>query len=139
MPLTIRSAVPGDEDGLVALWRACGLVVPHNDPRADFRFASGKPGSDVLVGVEEGGLVGGVMVGHDGHRGWLYYLAADPGRRGRGIGRAMVEAAEDWLRARGVAKVQLMVRDTNTAVVSFYGRLGFETAPRVVLGKWLTP
>ncbi len=139
MPLTIRSALPADEDAVVALWRACGLAVPHNDPRADFRFAAGKAGSDVLVGVDGAAIVGSVMVGHDGHRGWLYYLASDPDRRRRGIGRRMVEAAEGWLRRRGVVKVQLMVRDTNTKVVSFYERLGFETAPRVVLGKWLAP
>ena len=129
--------MPADEDAVVALWRACGLVVPHNDPLRDFRFALGKAGSDVLVGAEGARIMSAVMVGHDGHRGWLYYLAADPG--GRGTGRRMVEAAEDWLRRRGVVKVQLMVRETNTAVVAFYERLGFETAPRVVLGKWLEP
>ena len=139
MPLLIRSAGPADEDDVVALWDACGLVVSYNDPRADFRFALGKGGSDVLVGEDGARVVGGVMVGHDGHRGWLYYVAADPDRRGHGVGRRMVEAAEDWLRARGVSKVQLLVRDTNTAVVSFYEHLGFETAPRVILGKWLTP
>ena len=138
MALTIRGAVPADEDDVVALWRACDLVVPHNDPHHDFRFAAGKDGSDILVGVDEEGCVAGaVMVGHDGHRGWLYYLASDPMRRGSGIGRRMVEEGEDWLRRRGVLKLQLMVRDTNTVVVSFYERLGFETAPRVVLGKWL--
>ncbi len=131
--------MPADEGAVVALWRACGLVVPHNDPLQDFRFAHGRTGSDVLVGADEGRIVGAVMVGNDGHRGWLYYLAADPARRGQGVGRRMVEAAEDWLRRRGVAKVQLMVRDTNTAVVPFYEHLGFETAPRVVLGKRLTP
>ena len=49
----------------------------------------------------------------------------------------MVEAAEDWLRARGVVKAQLMVRETNTKVVSFYEKLGFEETPRVVMAKWL--
>lgn len=79
------------------------------------------------------------MVGHDGHRGWLYYLAAAPDRRGQGIGRSMVEAAERWLAARGVRKVQLMIRPTNTAVARFYDRLGYDEEPRVVMAKWLTP
>ncbi len=120
------------------MWHACGLVASYNDPAADFRFAKAAACSDVLVGTDGAGRIrGSVMVGHDGHRGWLYYVAADPESRGAGIGRQMVQAAEDWLRQRGVVKVQLLVRETNTQVVSFYEHLGFETAPRVVMGKWL--
>ena len=138
MALTIRPAAAGDEAAVVTLWRACDLVASYNDPAADFAFARAGACSDVLVGVDGDGRVhGSVMVGHDGHRGWLYYVAADPGARGIGIGREMVTAAEVWLREREVVKVQLLVRETNTAVVAFYERLGFEVAPRVVMGKWL--
>ena len=140
MRLTIRSAGPDDEPGVVALWRACALIAPYNDPGADFRFAKAGACSDVLVGADgTGRLRGSVMVGHDGHRGWLYYVASDPEARGIGIGRRMVEAGEGWLRERGVVKVQLLVRETNTQVVSFYERLGFEIAPRTVMAKWLNP
>ena len=140
MPITMRDATLDDEARVVALWRTCGLVAPYNDPVADFRFAVGGASSAVLVAQDaEGPLVGTVMVGHDGHRGWLYYVAAEPERRGRGIGRAVVDAGERWLRERGVAKVQLMVRETNTAVVSFYDRLGYEDMPRVLMSKWLKP
>lgn len=136
--LQIRQADPEDEAAVVALWMACGLVAPHNDPGADFRFARGGAASDVLVGLDEaGGIVGSVMVGHDGHRGWLYYVATAPEARGRGVGRAMVEAGEAWLRQHNVPKVHLMVRETNTAVVSFYDRLGYEYMPRVLMSKWL--
>jgi len=138
MRLTIRSAVPEDEPGVVALWRACDLVASYNDPAADFRFARAGACSDVLVGEDEAGRIGGsVMVGHDGHRGWLYYVAAAPQFRGSGIGRQMVQAAEAWLAQRGVVKAQLLVRETNTKVVSFYEHLGYEVAPRVVMAKWL--
>jgi ribosomal protein S18 acetylase RimI-like enzyme len=138
MRLTIRHAVPEDEASVVALWRACDLVASYNDPAADFRFARAGACSDVLVGEDATGRISGsVMVGHDGHRGWLYYVAAAPHARGRGIGRQMVQAAEEWLRQRGVVKAQLLVRETNTKVVSFYEHLGFEVAPRVVMGKWL--
>src|ERR1700733_15632244 len=83
MLLTVRSAVAEDEQAVVALWRACDLVASYNDPVADFRFAKAGPCSDVLVGLDAaGGIAGSVMVGHDGHRGWLYYVAADPGSRG---------------------------------------------------------
>jgi ribosomal protein S18 acetylase RimI-like enzyme len=139
MPLTIRPALPEDEAAVAALWRACRLVVSYNDPAADFRFARAGACSDVLVSESEaGGIAGSVMVGHDGHRGWLYYVAVAPDLQGNGIGRQMVAAAENWLRQRGVVKVHLLVRETNTKVVSFYEQLGFETMPRVVMGKWLT-
>jgi ribosomal protein S18 acetylase RimI-like enzyme len=138
MPITGKSAIAGDKQAIVALWRACDLAATYNDPAADFRFAKAGPCSDVLVGVDETGqIMGSVMVGHDGHRGWLYYVAASPTSRSMGIGRRMVEAAEDWLRQRGVVKAQLLVRETNTRVVSFYEHLGFEVAPRVVMSKWL--
>jgi ribosomal protein S18 acetylase RimI-like enzyme len=138
MPLTIRPAGPDDETRVVALWRACDLVTSYNDPGADFRFAIAGACSAVLIGEDETRRIGGsVMVGHDGHRGWLYYVAAAPHARGSGIGRLMVQAAEHWLRQRGVLKAQLLVRETNTGVVAFYERLGFEVAPRVVMSKWL--
>lgn len=138
MQLTIGSAEPGDEPIVCALWRACDLVASYNDPKADFQFAKAGECSDVLVGRNSAGAIcGSVMVGHDGHRGWLYYVASDPTHRGAGFGRQMVAAGEDWLRQRGVAKVQLLVRETNTKVISFYEHLGFEVAPRTVMAKWL--
>lgn len=138
MRLTVRSAVPSDETAVVALWRACDLVASYNDPGDDFRFAKAGVCSDVLVGEDEGGSIrASTMVGHDGHRGWLYYVSADPKFQGAGFGRQIVEAGEAWLRTRGVVKVQLLVRETNTKVIAFYERLGFEIAPRTVMAKWL--
>ncbi|MBE7210321.1 MAG: GNAT family acetyltransferase [Gluconacetobacter diazotrophicus] len=136
----IRLAAPADETAAVALWHDCGLVVPWNDPAADFRFALAGPASAILLAHapdDPARLLGSVMVGHDGHRGWLYYLATDPDRRRAGIGRALVRAAEAWLRDRGVPKLQLMIRDTNPDVVAFYGRLGFVLTPRIVMARRL--
>jgi ribosomal protein S18 acetylase RimI-like enzyme len=136
--LVIRLATAEDEPRVAALWRASNLVASYNDPSKDFHFARAKENSDVLVGLDAGqAVVGSVMVGHDGHRGWVYYVASDPRHRGQGIGRSMVEAAEQWLKNKGVVKVLLMVRETNTQVVDFYKNLGFETIPRVVMQKWL--
>lgn len=138
MQLTVRSARADDETPVIELWRACDLVARYNDPVVDFRFARAGPCSDVLVGEDEGHIIrGSVMVGHDGHRGWLYYVAVTPGFQGLDHGRHMVAAAEAWLRQRGVVKVQLLVRETNTKVVGFYEHLGFEVAPRTVMAKWL--
>jgi hypothetical protein len=136
--IVVSAARPSDEGAVVALWKVAGLVVAYNDPVADFQFACGGSSSNVLVGKDlSGKLLGTALVGHDGHRGWLYYAATDPEFRRVGIGRRMVEAGIEWLQQRDVPKVQLMVRETNTQVVAFYERLGFEVTPRVVMAKWL--
>lgn len=127
-------------DAAVQLWHACGLTRPWNDPVADLARALDGPSSTVLAALDGDApeeLVGTVMVGHDGHRGWVYYLAVDPGRRGRGVGRALMSAAEEWLAAAGVPKVQLMVRAGSTEVVAFYEALGYADQQVLVLGRFL--
>lgn len=137
--MSIRTASQSDEAAVIALWKACKLVVNYNDPAHDFNFAVNGACSDVLVNEDEAGrITASVMVGHDGHRGWLYYVATSPDARGAGLGRAIVAASEEWLRARGVRKVQLLVRETNSEVVGFYEHLGFDVTPRILMGKWLT-
>ena len=138
MTFAVRNAKADDEPDVVALWNASDLVVSYNDPSSDFQLARAKPNSDILVAVDDQRIVGAIMVGHDGHRGWLYYLASDPARRRQGIGRILVEAAQDYLREAGVAKVQLMIRETNERVRDFYEYLGFEHTPRIVMAKWLS-
>lgn len=136
--LPTEPAAESDREEVVALWRTCGLVVPHNPPNDDFDFALGQPGSDVLVARLAGRIVGAVMVGHDGHRGWVYYLAVDPQHQRQGIGARLISAAEIWLRDRGVRKIQLMVRPSNQGVLEFYQRIGYEPSPVVVMQRWLT-
>jgi ribosomal protein S18 acetylase RimI-like enzyme len=133
-----RSATIADESAVIALWQACGLTMTHNDPARDFHFALGKPGSDILV-AEDHQIIGSVMVGHDGHRGWLYYVSVAPSHRKQGVGRVLVKAAEDWLAVRGVPKAHLMVREANSDVAAFYQHLGYEPMPRINMQKWLKP
>lgn len=122
-------------DAAIALWQACGLTRPWNDPYSDFRRAV-EGESSVVLGTYDGGeLIGTAMVGVDGHRGWVYYVASAPDRRGQGIGRALMAAAEHWVEDRGMPKTQLMVRRANTAVVDFYSALGYEEQDCVVLGR----
>lgn len=138
LTLSIRNALPDDEEAVLSLWRACELAAPYNDLAHDFRFALAKPNSDILLGLSpEEQIVGSVMVGHDGHRGWLYYVAAAPDQRLQGIGKQLVAAGEQWLRDRKIVKVMLLVRDTNRQVVDFYNHIGFEAVPRIVMQKWL--
>src|SRR5438552_13509129 len=115
--LTTRPIADGEEAAVIALWHACGLTRPWNDPAHDLAFARGKPSSQVLVGLTGGRIVASAMVGHDGHRGAMYYVSVDPTCRGRGLGRQMVAAAEAWLRAQGVWKVNLLVRTGNEPVL----------------------
>tara|TARA_R110000868_G_scaffold63367_1_gene191350 strand:- start:825 stop:1307 length:483 start_codon:yes stop_codon:yes gene_type:complete len=136
--ITFRPAHDSDAGALVALWEACGLTRPWNDPRKDIGFARDGAASDVLVGVEGDVIIASVMVGHDGHRGAVYYVAVDPSRQGTRLGRAVMAAAEDWLKARGVWKLNLMVRETNLAALGFYEGLGFQRSDVVVMQKVLT-
>jgi ribosomal protein S18 acetylase RimI-like enzyme len=125
-------------DAAIRLWHESGLTRPWNDPEADLHRAVSGSTSAILAAVEEdGGLLATAMVGHDGHRGWVYYLAVDAAARGRGLGRRMMEACEAWVRSRDVRKIQLMVRSTNKAVVGFYEHLGYVDADVVVLGRRL--
>ena len=77
------------------------------------------------------------MVGVDGHRGWIYYLAVDPQAQGRGHGEQMLTAGEQWLARHGARKVQLMVRNTNP-VGDFYLHHGYTDQQTLVYGKWFT-
>lgn len=120
----------------VALWHDAGLTRPWNDPVADLSRALDGPSSTVLAVVDDG-LVGTAMVGHDGHRGWVYYLAVTPSARRSGVGRALMSACERWLADRGVPKIQLMVRSDNQAALGFYERLGYPHVDVTVLGRRL--
>jgi ribosomal protein S18 acetylase RimI-like enzyme len=129
----------GDADiaGVIALWQACDLTRPWNDPAADIALARRGPNSAILIGRDGGAVIATALVGHDGHRGWVYYVAVDPARREQGFGRAIMNAAEDWLRAHNIEKLQLMVRGDNSKVQAFYGSLGYVEQERVLFAKWL--
>jgi ribosomal protein S18 acetylase RimI-like enzyme len=136
---TLAIAAIGDADiaAVIALWQRCGLTRPWNDPAADIALARKGPNATVLVGRDDSGIVTSALVGHDGHRGWVYYVAVDPDYRHKGYGRFIMDAAENWLRARGIEKLQLMVRPDNSQVQAFYQSLGYLEQKRIVYAKWL--
>jgi ribosomal protein S18 acetylase RimI-like enzyme len=137
LPLAVAPMQDADVEAVVALWQRCGLTRPWNDPRADIALALRGAHSAILVGRRDESIVASVMVGHDGHRGWLYYLAVDPDARRQRFGALMTAAAEDWLRLRGIGKAMLMVRADNADVCAFYNALGYGTQERMVFAKWL--
>ena len=150
--MQIAAITTADFESVIALWETTGLTRPWNPPAADLERALGTESATVLGVFADAGnagaeitaterpgntLLGTVMVGHDGHRGWIYYLAVAPSEQGTGLGRMLMDAAEAWLVDHGAVKVQLMVRQTNVAVTGFYDRLGYADADVRVLAKRL--
>ena len=135
--MNIEEVTDDDLDAVTALWDEVGLTRPWNNPQSDFRRAREGPSSAILGVRQNGSLVGSVMVGHDGHRGWVYYLAVAPARQRQGLGRQLMAAAEEWLRDRGAVKIQLMVRNENASARLFYERRGYQESDVAVLAKWL--
>lgn len=135
--MKVTPATAADRAAVVGLWKTSGLIRPWNDPHTDFDLALENPTSSVLLARLGDAIVGSVMVGFDGHRGWVYYLASDSARRGEGIGRSLMNAAEDWLRAIGCPKIQLMVRGDSSGAKGFYAALGYEPQDVVTIGRRL--
>jgi len=137
MALKFAPITDADVAAVVALWQRCDLVRPWNDPQADIALARRNPNATILLGRDGEHIVASAMVGHDGHRGWVYYVAVDPDHRGKAFGRAIMSAAEDFLRQAGIAKLQLMVRPENDEVRAFYESIGYDEQERVIYAKWL--
>jgi hypothetical protein len=135
--LAIAPIEDADVAEMISLWQRCGLTRPWNDPAADISLARQSESAAVLAGRHGGVTVASALVGHDGHRGWVYYVAVDPDCRHRGYGRIMMDAAESWLRERGIEKLQLMVRPDNSQVQAFYQSLDYLEQERIVYAKWL--
>jgi ribosomal protein S18 acetylase RimI-like enzyme len=135
--IEIRPFAPADEDAVVALWEAAGLTRPWNDPHRDIaRKLQVRP--EWLLVAEAGTvIVGTVMAGYDGHRGWVNYLAVSPTRRRAGLGRALMAEAERMLAEAGCPKVNLQLRAGNDEALAFYAALGYARDDVVSLGRRL--
>jgi ribosomal protein S18 acetylase RimI-like enzyme len=135
--MQIRAFELADTDAVVRLWEKCGLTRPWNDPRRDIERKLTTQPELFLVGTDGGSVMASAMIGFDGHRGWVYYLAVDPGRRGQGHARTLMTEAERLLIELGCPKIMLMVRSSNTAVVDLYEHLDYVREDTLLLGKRL--
>lgn len=133
--LQFRVFEPKDTDPVIELWQRAGLTKPHNDPARDIRFAMEGPTSTILLGCHLDKIVAAVMVGHDGHRGTIYYLSVDPEAQKMGFGAQILGAAEDWLRVHGVWKLNLLIRAGNAQVCDFYRKNGYAVEERIAMAK----
>jgi ribosomal protein S18 acetylase RimI-like enzyme len=136
--LVIRSYEPRDEEQVIDLWFRCDLVVPWNNPRQDIERKTKVNPELFLVGEVGGRVVATCMVGYEGHRGWINYLATDPELRRKGIAARMMEEAEKGLVAIGCPKINLQVRAGNEAAVKFYEAIGYKMDDIRNMGKRLT-
>ena len=135
--MIIREFRDADLGAVVALWQDCDLTRPWNPPERDIELCRQSGHGTLFVAEAAERIVGTIMVGHDGHRGWVYYVAVDPGRRRDGLGRTLMTHAEAFLAAQGVPKIMLLIRETNSAVAAFYQRLGYQIEPRLLMTKFL--
>jgi ribosomal protein S18 acetylase RimI-like enzyme len=135
--LVLRSYRPGDREALVALWSICELTRPWNNPHRDIDRKLARDGDNLLVLEEDNQLIGSVMVGYEGHRGWVNYLAVHPDHRRQGLGRLLMDEAERRLRDLGCAKVNLQVRASNETAREFYRQIGYTIDEAVSFGKRL--
>jgi len=135
--LAIRPFAETDAERVVALWSRCGLLRPWNDPAKDIARKLRVQRELFMVGELEGRVVAVIMVGYEGHRGWVNYLAVEPELQQRGFGRQMMAEAERRLGALGCPKVQLQVRTDNRQAIAFYRSLGYAEDAVVNMGKRL--
>ncbi len=128
---------PEYQDAVVDLWSQCDLIVPQNDPVEDIQKKIDYQPELLFVALLDGELIGSIMVGYEGHRGWINYLAVLPSFQKRGYGRKLVDRAIVELRKIGCLKLNLQVRGANASVVEFYKHLGFKEEDRISLGMRL--
>ena len=137
--MIIRPFEVADTDAVVQLWRDCDLVVPWNDPYRDIARKLEVNPEMFLVGHVRSALMASAMVGYEGHRGWVNYLAVAPDYRGKGFARRLMDEAEKLLLARNCPKLNLQIRSTNTQAIEFYRTIGYELDHATGMGKRLIP
>lgn len=138
--MQVRTFTPADGEAVVQLWQDCGLTRPWNDPYKDIaRKLSVSPGLFWVGCDADGNIIASIMVGYDGHRGWINYLAVHPAHQRQGHARSLMERAEQVLTEQGCPKLNLQIRAGNESVIAFYESLGYADDRTVSLGKRLIP
>jgi ribosomal protein S18 acetylase RimI-like enzyme len=135
--MQIRAYQPSDEAAVIDLWQRCRLTRPWNVPHRDIARKLAVQPEMFLVALMDESVVGTVMAGYEGHRGWINYLAVCPDHQRRGIGRMLMEQAEMLLKRAGCPKINLQVRSTNSEVIAFYQAIGYSVDDVISMGRRL--
>jgi ribosomal protein S18 acetylase RimI-like enzyme len=127
-----------DRTQVIALWRnVFGYETAHNEPNLAISKKIAAQDGLLFVAVDNNNIIGTIMAGYDGHRGWLYSVAVHPSKRLSGLGSMLVHHAEKALANLGCLKINLQLLATNEATAAFYKSLGYSVEPRVSMGKVL--
>jgi len=137
MMMDVRAFRPEDESSVILLWEQCDLLRPWNVPYKDIQRKLLVNPELFLVGVLDEKLIGTVMAGYEGHRGWLNYLAVNPEYQRQGYATALVREVESLLANAGCPKINLQIRASNQAVIDFYHQLGYQVDDAISMGKRL--
>ncbi|MEC7304463.1 MAG: GNAT family acetyltransferase [Pseudomonadota bacterium] len=137
--MIFRDFSSADTAGVVALWQECGLTRPWNDPVKDIRRKQTDKNGAFWVVCRGDEVIASVMIGYDGHRGTINYLAIAPAFQRSGLGAELMRRAEAFLIEIGCPKVSFCVRKDNLSVLAFYDRLGYAADDVHFLGKRLIP
>jgi ribosomal protein S18 acetylase RimI-like enzyme len=132
---TIRPYQNSDKRDVIKLWDMCDLIVPQNDPEKDIYEKMSFQPDLFFIGNYNKVLIGTIMVGYDGHRGWIYYLAVHPGYRRNGFGNKLMNHAAKVLSDMGCSKINVQIREYNAMVIGFYKKLGYTDDHVISLGK----
>ena len=138
--LKIRPYKPADKEHVLRLWRENFSYYnsKHNSPERSLALkAKQKDGLLLVADAGKDGIIGTVIAGFDGHRGWIYSLAVTPSRRHKGTGSMLLKRAETLLKKLGAPKINLQVMPDNKGVIKFYEKNGYVTEPRISMGKRL--
>ena len=135
----IRSFQSSDEAAVIALWQACGLTRPWNDPHKDIARKLSVHPELFVIGLKDDQLIASAMFGYEGHRGWVNYLSVLPPHQRKGHAKALMNWGEEALKARGCPKINLQIRSGNATVIAFYNSLGYGDDQVIGLGKRLIP
>ena len=134
----IRPYIEADEHDVIALWSlAFPDDPPWNDPSEVIRRKLTVQRDLFLICLVGDALVGTVLAGFDGVRGWVHKLAVHPDYQRRGIATRLMSAAEERLAALGCSKLNLQVRASNAGTVDFYRRAGYAVEDRISMSKRL--
>lgn len=138
-PPQITPFVPSHTDEVVALWQLCFAGDPgRNEPRAYIAQKIAYQPEFFLVAIMDEVVVGTIVGGYDGVRGWMYHLATHPAVRRRKVATQLVRDLERRLKAVGCVKLNLQIRSENSQIAAFYASLGYEEEARLSLGKVLS-